>query len=137
MDHGEKIRAGAEVCFVNHCGGAAAVGDFVSTVRSAGAEPWFVACVPVVIDRGSAELLASFTSLVLPAGFLDRILGADDPRAAGIDATIALAETLLAVDGVDGVNLSGGSAPGGDEDFATALAEIGDRLGVQSGQPAS
>ena len=133
----EKVRAGAEVCFVNHCGGARPVRDFVTAVRSVGADPWFVACVPVVIDRGSAELLASFTSLVLPGGFLDRILSADDPRSAGVDAAVELAEVLLDVDGVAGVNLSGGSAAGRDEDFATALAEIGNRLGVRPDQPAS
>jgi 5,10-methylenetetrahydrofolate reductase len=124
----EKVRAGAEVCYINHCGGPGPVAEFVSAVRSLGVDPWFIACVPVVVDRVSAELLASFPSMVLPPGYLDRILGARHSREAGIDATVELAEEMLAVPGVAGVNLSGGGAPGEELAFAADLAEIGVRL---------
>lgn len=126
----EKAAAGAAVCFVNHCGPAEVVADFVSRARRAGTDLDFLACVPVVTDRASAELLASFTSLVLPAGFLDMILRGPDVRAAGIIAAIDLVQTMLAVPGVRGVNLSGGPGPGGETAYARALAEIGSRLAV-------
>jgi 5,10-methylenetetrahydrofolate reductase len=124
----EKVKAGAEVCYVNHCGGPSPVGKFITAVRRLGVDPWFLACVPVVVNRASAELLASFPSMVLPPGFLERILTAADPRSAGIDATVELAEAMLAVPGVAGVNLSGGGAPGEELAFAADLAEIGARL---------
>ena len=128
----EKLGAGAEVCFVNHCGGARPVRAFVAQVQDRGADPWFLACVPVVVDVASAELLASFPGFVLPPGFLDRILRSDDPEEAGIAAAVELAEELMTVPGVAGVNLSGGSAPGAELPFARALAEIGRRLGVRA-----
>lgn len=128
----EKLRAGAEVCFVNHCGGVEAVEAFVGAVQSRGVDPWFIACVPVVVDHSSAELLASLPSLVLPAGFLDQILESNDPYAQGVETAVALAESLLQVPGIAGVNLSGGTGPGQELRLARGLAEIGGRLGVAS-----
>ena len=128
----EKLSTGAEVCFVNHCGGLEPVRAFVEQVQDLGADPWFLPCVPVVVDVASAELLASFPGFVLPPGFLDQILRADDPEEAGIAAAVELSEELLTVPGVAGVNLSGGVAPGAELPFAAALAEIGRRLGVSA-----
>lgn len=124
----EKMKAGADVCFVNHCGGADAVADFIVALEPFQRPDAFLACVPVVLDVGSAALLQSFPSLVLPPGFLDRILAAADPYAEGIRAAIELSEQMLAVPGVRGVNLSGGPAQGGEAHFAAALAEIGAAL---------
>lgn len=126
----EKVRAGAEVCFVNHCGGAEPVRRFIGEVHDLGATPAFIACVPVVVDRESATLLESFTTLVLPPGFLQRILRADDPFVAGVAAAVELSQQLLAVDGVRGVNLSGGTTAGREAWFAEALARIGAELTV-------
>jgi 5,10-methylenetetrahydrofolate reductase len=120
----EKLRAGAEVCFVNHAGGVEPVRIFVEQVAALGPAPYVVACVPVVVDPASAALLASFPSLALPPGYLERILGAADPHREGVTAAVELAEALLALDGVHGVNLSGGGAPGDELGFATALADI-------------
>ena len=128
----EKLSTGAEVCFVNHCGGLAPVRAFLAEVRDRGADPWFLPCVPVVVDVASAELLASFPGFVLPPGFLERILRAPDPEEAGVAAAVELSEELMTVPGVAGVNLSGGSAPGAELPFAAALAEIGRRLGVDA-----
>lgn len=133
----EKQRAGAEICFVNHAGGAAPVARFIAECRDLGATVGFIPCIPVVVDRGSAELLASFTTLVLPDGYLDRILDADDVRAAGITAAIDLGREFLAIDGVSGVNLSGGAGPGRELAFAEALAEIGAALGGGSSPDAT
>ncbi|MDQ1082560.1 MULTISPECIES: methylenetetrahydrofolate reductase C-terminal domain-containing protein [Microbacterium] len=120
----EKQRAGADVCFVNHAGGAGAVARFIDEV---GDGIRYIPCVPVVVDHASADLLESFTTLVLPDGFLARVRGARDPRAEGIALAVALAEEMLALPGVVGVNLSGGR-DGGEEAFAEALAEIARRL---------
>jgi hypothetical protein len=86
--------------------------------------------VPIVVDRESAELLRSFTTLVLPEGYLDRILAARDPFAEGIAAAVELARELLQIDGVRGINLSGGTGPGREAWFAEALARIFDELDV-------
>jgi hypothetical protein len=125
---GEKVAAGADICFVNHCGGPESVADFIAAVDPQLRPGAFLACVPVVVDVGSALLLQAFPSLVLPPGFLDDILTAVDPYAQGIRAAVELSEQLLAVPGVRGVNLSGGPAQGGEVHFAAALATIGAAL---------
>jgi 5,10-methylenetetrahydrofolate reductase len=125
----EKERAGAELCFVNHAGGVEPVGAFIEAARALGSTMGFIPCIPVVVDRASAELLQSFTTLVLPPGYLTGILAADDAREAGIAAAVGLGRALLAIDGVVGVNLSGGTGPGGELGFAEALALIGGALG--------
>lgn len=126
----EKVRAGAEVCFVNHAGGVPPVEAFIREARALGVDVAFIACIPIVVDRASAELIGSFTSLVLPDGYLDRILAAQDVRRAGIDAAVEFGLRLLDVDGVAGVNLSGGGAAGEEHAFADALATIGERFGA-------
>jgi len=128
----EKERAGAEICFVNHAGGVEPVAAFLAEARGLGSQLGFIPCVPVVLDRASAELLKTFTTLVLPPGYLDGILAARDPRAAGIAAAVELGRGFLALDGVVGVNLSGGTQAGGELEFARALAEIGAELGGAS-----
>jgi hypothetical protein len=65
---------------------------------------------------------------VLPPGYLDRILAAADPRAEGIAAAVELGRGFLGLDGVVGVNLSGGTQLGGELEFARALAEIAQEL---------
>ena len=124
----QKARAGAEVCFVNHAGGAAPVAEFVDRAQQLGAAMAFIPCVPVVVGIESAELLASFTTLVLPEGYLERILVARDPFEQGIAEAVALSQAMLAIDGVRGVNLSGGTSPGREPWFAEALALIAQRL---------
>lgn len=124
----EKQAAGAEICFVNHAGGAGPVEAFIGQARALGVTLGFIPCIPVVIDRASAELMLTFTTLVLPDGFLDGILAAADPRAAGISAAVELGTRMLDLDGVVGVNLSGGTSPGANTAFAQALATIGQEL---------
>lgn len=124
----EKERAGAELCFVNHCGGAEPVAEFIAAARSLGSGVGFIPCIPIVLDEGSANLLRSFTTLVLPPGYLDGILAARDRREAGIEAAVALSVAMLAIDGVVGVDLSGGAAPGDELAYARDVAEIGRRL---------
>ena len=120
----EKVRAGAQVCIVNHAGGRAPVAEFVA----AGPEIPYIACVPVVLGPAQARLLAAFPGLVLPPGFLAGILDAPDPAVAGIDAAVRLAEELLDLPGVRGVDL--GAVPVKGEEAATcrALATVGRAL---------
>jgi 5,10-methylenetetrahydrofolate reductase len=124
----EKMHAGAEVCFVNHAGGAAPVAEFVDAAQQLGVSLHFIPCVPIVVDRESAALLRTFTTLVLPEGYLDRILAARDPFTEGIAAAAELGRELLQIDGVRGINLSGGTGPGREAWFAEALARISDEL---------
>lgn len=124
----EKARAGAEVCFVNHAGGAAPVRSFVHEAQDRGARLAFIACIPLVVDTASARLLETFTTLVLPPGYLERILRASDPFAEGVAAAVELSREMLAIDGVRGVNLSGGAGPDGATRFAEALAAVGSEL---------
>ncbi|MFC7571261.1 hypothetical protein ACFQX8_01565 [Klenkia terrae] len=124
----EKVRAGADVCFVNHAGSVQALRAFVEQATDAGADVPFVACVAVATDPGSAAQLRRFTGLRLPEGYLAGIESARDPRRAGIAAAVALAQAYLSVPGVRGVDLSGVPSPGTELTTATALAEIGRAL---------
>lgn len=124
----EKMRAGAELCFVNHSGGATPVAEFIARSTALGVEMAYIPCIPIVVDRGSAELLKSFTTMALPEGYLDRILDSTDPFTEGIAAAVELSREMLQIDGVAGVNLSGGAAPGRSAWFAEALANIARQL---------
>jgi len=126
----EKQHAGAELCFANHSGGVEPIARFIAEARALGVTMGFIPCIPVVVDRTSAQLLASFTTLVLPDGYLDGILAADDPLEAGIAAAAELGRGFLELDGVVGVNLSGGAGRGRELAYAAALAEISDELGL-------
>lgn len=123
-----KQQAGAELCLVNHAGGVQPVAAFIAASRSVGVTLGFVPCVPVILDERSAGLLRSFTTLVLPPGYVESILAAPDPRAAGIAAAVELSLRLLDLHGVVGVDLSGGPAPGDELAYAESVAEIGARI---------
>jgi methylenetetrahydrofolate reductase (NADPH) len=123
-----KVDAGADAVFVDHCGGPGPVAAAVAALRATGFGGLVLACVPVVTDRSTAEVVASFAGEALPAGHIERILAAGDPTAAGITATVELARAMLAAADLDGVNLSGGTRPGDERAAARAVAEISRRL---------
>ncbi|MCU1659269.1 MAG: hypothetical protein JWO57_3925, partial [Pseudonocardiales bacterium] len=81
-------------------------------------------CVPVVVDNLSAQVLLSYAAGRVPAGYVEDVVAASDPRAAGIDAAARLALEMIAIPGVDGVNLSGGTSGAGAAALATALARV-------------
>jgi hypothetical protein len=87
-----------------------------------------VAGVAVYTDERSARVLQNFPGLHLDPTAVEAVLAARDPRAAGIDAALAEAAALLAIDGVVGVNLSGLASARGVEAAAEVKAEVGDRL---------
>jgi methylenetetrahydrofolate reductase (NADPH) len=123
-----KIGAGADVVFVDHCGGVGPVAGAVSALRAAGFGGLVLCCVPVVTSAGAAEVIASFAADRLPPGYLDAITSAPDSVASGLAAATDLAQGMLAVPGVDGVNLSSGAEPGQEADTMRALAEVSRRV---------
>jgi 5,10-methylenetetrahydrofolate reductase len=123
-----KIDAGVEVVFVDHCGGPDQVGDAAAELRDAGFGGLVLACVPVVTSATTAAVVASFAAGRLPVGYLERVLDAADPREAGVRAGADLAERMLALPGIDGVNLSGGAEPGHELAAAHAAADISRRV---------
>jgi 5,10-methylenetetrahydrofolate reductase len=124
----EKQRAGAALCFVNHAGGPAAVAGFVTAARAVGATLPFVPCVPVFTDEGSAAVLSAFPGVEVDGHLVDRVLQASDPVEAGIAAAVEQALAMAAIDGVGGVNLSGGATSGPEHESAAIMAEVGRRL---------
>ena len=87
-----KIRAGADVVFVDGPGDPAVVGPAVTALRATGFTGLVLACVT--------------------------------PYAATVTEAARTVERVLALPGVDGVNLSGGAGPGDELATARRLAEI-------------
>lgn len=125
----EKVRAGAAVCVVNHPGTPERVAAFIGAARASGVgDIAFLVCVPLVASEAGLALLQTFTGLALPPGYLETISYADDPASAGIDAAIAFAHDVLAIDGVQGVDLSSAVPPGEEEAALAAIATVCDAI---------
>jgi methylenetetrahydrofolate reductase (NADPH) len=124
----EKQRAGAAVCFVNHAGGSAGVRRFVESARASGVTIPFVPCVAVITDIESVMALERFPGLVIDPRVRATVLGAGDGRAAGIEAAVAEARRMLAIDGVVGVNLSGSATAGPETESASIMDEVAMRI---------
>jgi 5,10-methylenetetrahydrofolate reductase len=123
-----KISAGAEVVFVDHCGGERELADAVAALRGADFRGMLLCCVPVVTGTGTAEVIASFAAGRLPPGYLDTIMSAPDPVEAGVAAAVRLMHTVLDMPGVDGVNLSSTAEPGNEVTVTRAMAEVTRRV---------
>jgi 5,10-methylenetetrahydrofolate reductase len=123
-----KVSAGAEVVFVDHCGGERQLADAVAALRGAGFRGVLLCCVPVVTSAGAAEVIASFAAGRLPPGYLDTITSAPDPAESGIVAAVRLAHAVLEMPGVDGVNLSSAAEPGNEVAATRAMAEVSRRV---------
>lgn len=124
----QKVRAGADVLLPQYCGDPSDVAAFIAAVRAAGAAVPVLPGVPVVIDKVGAELLASFAAAVLPTGYAESVLAADDPVATGIALAVEYGRALLSLDDVAGVVLGGGARPGAERAYAEAEAEIAAEL---------
>jgi 5,10-methylenetetrahydrofolate reductase len=123
-----KINAGADTVFVDHCGGEHQLAAAVAALRGAGFRGLLLCCVPVVTSTAAATVIASFAAGRLPPEYLNTITSAPDPVEAGIAAAARLAQTVLDVPGVDGVNLSGAAEPGNEVTATRAMAEIARRV---------
>lgn len=126
-----KVAAGAELAFLNLVSGPDPVDRFLRALEALGAGVRALVCVPLVIDAGSARILTGLDGHAEPTGLVATVLGADDPREAGIRAAVGLAERILAVPGVAGVNVSGGATRGRELEYAEALAETARRIGLR------
>ncbi len=128
-----KISAGADVVFVDHCGGEHQLAAAVAALRDAGFQGLLLCCVPVVTSVAAAEIIASFAAGRLPPGYLSEITSAPDPAEYGTAAAARLAHRLFDVPGVDGVNLSGAAEPGSEVAVTRMMAEVARRaLGARA-----
>jgi methylenetetrahydrofolate reductase (NADPH) len=124
----QKQRAGAHLAILNHVGHHADVARFVAAARAQGLRIPVIASVAVFTDEVSAHVLQNFPGLHVDPEQVEAVLGAADPRTAGIEAAVAEARRLLAIGGVSGVNLSGLASGQGETTGAHVKAEIGLRL---------
>jgi 5,10-methylenetetrahydrofolate reductase len=124
----EKQRAGAAVAVLNHVPDAQDVADFMTAARAAGLSIPVIAAVAVYTDPRSAAVLGALPGLELDADTVSQVLTDADPVEAGIQAAVAEASRLLAVDGIDGLNISGLASDLGFEPAAEIKAEVSRRI---------
>ncbi|WP_216654225.1 methylenetetrahydrofolate reductase C-terminal domain-containing protein [Nocardioides sp. zg-DK7169] len=124
----QKQRAGAHLAVLNHVATPGEVADFVTAARALGVGIPAIAAVAVYTDERSARVLQRFPGLHLEDARVEAVLEARDVREAGIEAAVAEARALLAIEGVVGVNLSGLGSGAGELAGARVKAEIGDRI---------
>ena len=124
----QKQRAGAGIAVLNHVTEPAGVQRFVAAARAAGLTIPVLAAVAVFTDAASASVLQGLPGLQLDPDIVDRVLGSRDSVEAGIEAAVAEAQALLAIDGVVGVNVSGSASSGGTRLGAEIKAEVGQRI---------
>ena len=124
----QKQRAGASAVVLNHVSAVAGVAEFVGSARDLGLEIPVVASVVVYTDARSVAALQGLPGITLDSDDTAAVLGADDGVEAGIVSATRRAAALLAVHGVDGVNLSGLASADGPEAAAEVFAEVGRRV---------
>lgn len=124
----QKQRAGAAVAVLNHVRDPGSVDRFVTAARAEGLTIPVIAAVAVFTDARSAAVLDALPGLEIDRDVITAVLAASDPVAAGIEAAVAEARALLAIDGVHGVNLSGMASDRGVRFAAEVQAEIGRRI---------
>jgi methylenetetrahydrofolate reductase (NADPH) len=123
-----KQRAGAGAGVLNVTETVGDVASFMASARSAGLRIPVIAAVAVYTDERSAAALSALPGLDLARDRVRRVVQAPDPVEAGIAAAVGQARELLAIDGVDGVNLSGLASARGARFAAGVQAEIGRRI---------
>jgi methylenetetrahydrofolate reductase (NADPH) len=120
----QKVKAGANICFINHSGEAENYGNFIDAVRAHDIDIPFIAGLAVATSESSARAIQGFRNLVVPEGYLETIVSSSNPRKTGVRAAIKFGEALLAQPGVRGLNLSSVPTPGFELELAKDLAEI-------------
>jgi methylenetetrahydrofolate reductase (NADPH) len=124
----QKQRAGARIAVLNHVPYPAQVAAFMAEARALGLSIPVLAAVAVFTDPWSAAILEGLPGLELDQEVVAQVINARDPVEAGIAAAVAEARALLAIDGVDGVNLSGSASSAGTRVGAQIKAEVGQRI---------
>jgi 5,10-methylenetetrahydrofolate reductase len=127
----EKQRAGASIAVLNHVPFPERIAEFMASARAAGLSIPVIAAVAVFTDVVSAAVLQGLPGLELDQAVVEEVLGASDPVAAGIAAAVAEARTLLSIDGVEGVNVSGSASASGTREGAEIKAEVGRLIKAQ------
>jgi 5,10-methylenetetrahydrofolate reductase len=129
----QKQRAGASLAVLNHVPSPSMALQYMAAARSAGLTIPVLAGVAVFTDVVSAAVLQGLPGLELDQQLVAGVVNADDPVEAGIAAAVAEARELLAIDGVEGVNLSGVATAGGTRMGAEIKAEVGARIRAEFG----
>ncbi|TRW78210.1 methylenetetrahydrofolate reductase [Mycolicibacterium sp. 018/SC-01/001] len=123
-----KQRAGAALAVLNHMTTPDVVASFMAAARSAGLTIPVLGAVAVITDDVSAAVLQGLPGLAVDPAVVATILHAPDPVQAGIEAAVTEARALLAIDGVEGVNISGLASAAGTRAGAEIKAEVGRRV---------
>ncbi len=131
-----KQRAGAGAAVLNAVRRVDDVAAFVAAARTLGLTMPVVASVPVFTDARSAAALAALPGVEIDPARVEAVVTADDPVAAGIASAVATATSLLAIDGVAGVNLSGLASARGVLEAAEIQAETGRAVRAAARPPA-
>lgn len=88
----QKIRAGANLCFINHSGDPENYARFISEVQALGTDIPFIVGLAVATSEGSARAIRGFRNFVVPSGYLENIMTSPEPRKTGIRARLSLAK---------------------------------------------
>jgi len=121
----QKQLAGAGVAVLNHAGSADQIADFMAAARLEGLAIPVIASVAVFTDARSAAVLTALPGVRIEFAAIQAVLDADDPVSAGIQRAVTDALSLLDIDGIAGVNLSGMASARGTAFAAEIQAEIG------------
>lgn len=124
----EKQKAGARVGVLNHVVAAGEVAQFMDAALAAGLTIPVLAAVTVYTDAISADALTGLPGLQLDVESVQAVLTAADPVEVGIQTAVAEAQALLAIPGIEGVNISGLASAQGFGFAAEVKAEIGRRI---------
>lgn len=124
----QKQHAGASLAVLNHVTTPAMVADFMAAARGQGLRIPVLAAVAVFTDEVSAAVLQGLPGLELDRDVVAHVVNHADPVQSGIDAAVAEARELLAIDGVEGVNVSGLASGAGGHVGARIKAEVGARI---------
>jgi methylenetetrahydrofolate reductase (NADPH) len=124
----QKQLAGASLAVLNHVPTPAVVRRFMRAAQTEGLTIPVLAAVAVFTDVVSAAVLQGLPGLELDQSVVDDVVNAIDPVEAGIEAAVAEARALLAIDGVAGVNISGLASGAGTRVGAEIKAEVGARI---------
>ena len=129
----EKQRAGASVAVLNHVSSASALSAFMDDARAAGLRIPVLASVAVFTDVVSAAVLQGLPGLELDSALVDEVVNAPDPIEAGIETAVSEARKLLAINGIEGLNLSGRASASGTRRGAEIKAEVAARIRAARG----
>ncbi|MEE6135120.1 methylenetetrahydrofolate reductase C-terminal domain-containing protein [Mycobacterium sp. 050128] len=121
----QKQRAGASLAVLNHVPFPKMIAEFMAAATSVGLSIPVIAAVAVFTDSVSAAVLQGLPGLELDENVTEQVLDAADPVAAGIAAAVEEARALLAIEGVQGVNVSGLASASGGRVGAEIKAEVG------------